>query len=1074
MASEQDKLFARKATEAGLVTKEAVSDCLNIQRRLVEMGLLERPLKEILVEKGYLSEEDAARIDGAKEQVQKVVRLGGYEVLSRLGRGGMGVVYKARQTSVNRIVALKVLPSSLSKDRNYLERFSREAKVAAKLNHPNAVSVLEFGESGGLYYYAMEYVEGANVRTILEREGKIDEREALAIVLQIAQALEHAHSLSIIHRDIKPENMMVMQDGTAKLCDLGLARQTAAEDASLTQSGAVMGTPYYMSPEQARGEKNLDIRTDIYSLGVTLFHMVTGQVPFTGTSIATIMAKHITQEPPLASDVEPQVSLSTSRLIKKMMEKEPRRRHQDPAELIEGINRILSGAPVSIFPRKIAPRRPPLRRESATLPSPAKRAIPVAAFAIAVVILILIVVIVSLSSRGREREISEEASAPPRPSEAETLQPRRAEHLTPPPQREEQPRKQRISEFQERLREIAQFAKDNPTEVAKIAEKYREFIETEYDSDALKKAQGAIESFAAKNFISLQSEVSALSLKGDYRGAIDKVVEFEKIFEKTQSAASAAELKNSLTESMQAVFAAGLKEARELMEKGEFEKSLSALCALVPPAQKEQDELENFSRELKARMESAHKEKLAKINNTRDAFLAEVKKLAALFQFSKALSRCEERLEIEEESEPRSKISDLKRDLEVAASVLERAKESLSKMTGSRIVIRLKKGSPAQGELKKVTPKCIILENESAKRTIPFTKFAQEEFVRLVELTGAKNADTYIALGTFLLLACEDSVAAQKMFEKAKGLGTRDASQLGGKVQSAQLKEKLQEAENLLGGKKYIEAAKAFSLILSGLAGNESLKEYRGQLEQKIELALSESGIRSVFKGKVSLAAGKFTVTYDFSDAKQWEDFSDYVWSEKIEKRESQWVVTDGVLSGRGSEGVLWKGVIKGDVALEVTAKPISPQEACFYLRLCDDGKGAEGRNYSFGFGFKQPIFRYVRKGRQTVAEIVGYEPQENLIAKLKGGKFSYLKSKIPQPTIRGGETYKVRIEREGERLRSFADDSPVADVKDSDLTKGAVSLKVVSSEVHFDDMKITGDFDLTYLAKAIAESRKK
>jgi serine/threonine-protein kinase len=1072
MASEQDKLFARKATESRLVTKEAVSDCLNIQKRLVEMGLLERPLKEILVEKGYLSEEDAARIDGAKEQVQKVVRVGGYEVLSRLGKGQMGRVYKARQISTDRIVALKVLPSSLSKDRNYLERFIREAKAAAKLNHPNVVSALEFGESDGLYYYAMEYVEGANVRTILEQEGKIDEREALAIVFQIAQALEHAHSLSIIHRDIKPENVMVMQDGTAKLCDLGLARE-ATEDSSLTQFGAVLGTPYYISPKQARGEKNLDIRTDIYSLGVTLFHMVTGQVPFTGTSIATIMAKHITEEPPSASAVEPQVSLSTSRLVRKMMEKNPGRRHQNPAELIEEINRIISGASVSVPPRKTAPRRLALRKEAA-LPSPAKRAVPVAAFAIAVVILILIVVIVSLSSRGPGKEFSEEASAPPRPSEVETLQPRRAEHLTPPPLREEQPREQRVSESQERLREIAQFAKDNPSEVVRIAGKYREFIETEYDSDALKKAQGALESLAAKNFISLQSEVSALSLQGDYRGAIDKVVEFEKIFEKTQSALRAAELKNSLTESMQAVFAAGLKEAKELMEKGEFEKSQSAVSALIPPAQKERDELENFSRKLKAKMKSAHKKKLAKINDTRDAFFAEVKKLAALFQFSKALSRCEERLEIEEESEPRSRISDLKRDLEVAASVLERAKESLSKMVGSRIVIRLKKGSPAQGELKEVAAESIILENESAKRSIPFTEFAQEEFVRLVELTGQKNADTYIALGTFLLLACEDSESAQKMFEKAKGLGGGDVSQLGGKVQSAQLKEKLQEAESLLGAKKYIEAAKAFSLILSGLAGTESLKEYREQLEQKIELALSESGVRSVFKGKVSVAAGKFTVTYDFSDAKQLEDFSDYIWSEKIEKRESQWVVTDGVLAGRGAEGVLWKGVIKGDVALEVTAKPISPQEACFYLRLCDDGKGAEGRNYSFGFGFKQPIIRYVRKGRQAVAEIVGYEPQENLIAKLKSGKFSYLKSKIAQPTIRAGETYKVRIEREGERLRSFADDSPVADVKDSDFTKGAVSLKVVSSEVHFDDMKITGDFDPTHLAKAIKEASRR
>jgi serine/threonine-protein kinase len=631
MPTELDKAFAKKAIEAGLLTKETVAECLNIQNRIVEMGLLEKSLKEILLEKRYITEEDAARIEGAKEEVQKVVRVGDYEVLSRLGKGQMGRVYKARQLSTGTIIALKVLPPSLSKDRDYLDRFIREARAASKVSHPNIVSALDFGESEGLHYYAMEFVDGVNVRKILEEEGRIEEYEALTIVLQIASALEHAHSLSMIHRDIKPENIMLTPDGTAKLCDLGLAREVS-EDSSLTQFGTVVGTPYYISPEQARGEKNPDIRSDIYSLGATLFHMVTGRVPFTGTTVATILARQITEEPPFASGVNAQVSPATSRLIRKMMEKNPARRYQNPTELIEEINGILSGVPVSVAPRKIVAPRRATHREVPAPRSAAKKALPLATLAVAAVTILLI--IVSLSSRGPQTGAAtpatvahEAADFSPRATGSGSATPESAVVSVKPSTGSEEVRPVRFSDSEERLREITEFAKENPQEVARIVEKYREFIGTETDPDALKKARGILESLAAKTFISLQSEVAALSVSGDYRGAIGKVEEFEKMFEKTQSAQSAAELKNSLTESLQAVFAGGLKEARQLMEKGEFEKSLAAISALLPPTKKEQKELKAFNGKLKTRMKSAQKEKLAAAESTRDAFFAEVGKL---------------------------------------------------------------------------------------------------------------------------------------------------------------------------------------------------------------------------------------------------------------------------------------------------------------------------------------------------------------------------------------------------------------------------------------------------------------
>ncbi|MBI3831058.1 MAG: protein kinase [Planctomycetes bacterium] len=273
-------------------------------------------------------------------------RIGGYEILSKLGAGAMGAVYKARQPGLDRIVALKVLPPAIAKDAKYIERFQREARASAALNHPNIVQGIDVGrdEDSGLWYFAMEFVDGKSLRSIQKEEGALPERRALEYGRDVARALECAAKHGFVHRDIKPDNVLVPSGGEAKLADLGLAKRTESEDAHLTQSGQAVGTPHYMSPEQARGENDqLDIRSDIYSLGATLFHLVTGKPPFEGPTGAVVMSKHLTEKTPLAHQVSERLSEPCSRLIAKMMHKQKEQRIQSPSELIEQIERVLNG-----------------------------------------------------------------------------------------------------------------------------------------------------------------------------------------------------------------------------------------------------------------------------------------------------------------------------------------------------------------------------------------------------------------------------------------------------------------------------------------------------------------------------------------------------------------------------------------------------------------------------------------------------------------------------------------------------------------------------------------------------------
>lgn len=258
-----------------------------------------------------------------------------YEILRKIGDGGMAFVYQARDKLLNRIVAVKVLRPEFVDDQEFLVKFKREAEAVASLSHPNIVNVYDVGEDGKVHYIVMEYVDGQNLKEIIQEEGRLEEYTALDIAKQIARALSAAHSNGIIHRDIKPHNILISKDGRqVKVADFGIAK--AVSSSTMTNMGSVIGSVHYISPEQAKG-KHLTSNADLYSLGIVLYEMIIGRVPFSGDSPISIALKHINEDIAFTEEDKINIPNSVRTIISKMTQKEPANRYQTAEELIEDI-----------------------------------------------------------------------------------------------------------------------------------------------------------------------------------------------------------------------------------------------------------------------------------------------------------------------------------------------------------------------------------------------------------------------------------------------------------------------------------------------------------------------------------------------------------------------------------------------------------------------------------------------------------------------------------------------------------------------------------------------------------------
>ncbi|HRX85580.1 MAG TPA: serine/threonine-protein kinase [Phycisphaerae bacterium] len=345
MTSQEDTSFGRRVLEQKFCSKEELALCRNRQEELAAKGV-QKTLAEVLIEEGYLTKSQLSRIQHSADDdsmYRPAQQIPGFQILKKLGQGAMATVFQAKQISLDRIVAIKVLPRRMSENREFVDRFYREGRAAARLNHPNIVQAIDVGEAGGYHYFVMEFIDGCTVYDKISDGRPMPEEEAVRIALGTAKALEHAHARGFIHRDVKPKNVMLTKDNVVKLADMGLAREVSDYKIAELEAGRAYGTPYYISPEQIRGEINIDFRADIYSLGATFYHMLVGKVPFEGSTPSTVMHKHL-KEPLVPPDhLNARLSSGVAEVVELMMAKKREDRYPSTKELIIDLEAIAKG-----------------------------------------------------------------------------------------------------------------------------------------------------------------------------------------------------------------------------------------------------------------------------------------------------------------------------------------------------------------------------------------------------------------------------------------------------------------------------------------------------------------------------------------------------------------------------------------------------------------------------------------------------------------------------------------------------------------------------------------------------------
>ncbi|MBA3685196.1 MAG: protein kinase [Planctomycetes bacterium] len=337
---DEDFRYGQLAIEGRLITPDQFDAAMD------KVKSSQKSLPDVLVSEGWVDRQTADRLTKALRRIMRDERakseggmlvkkqIGGYKLIRRIGEGGMGEVYLAEQLTMHRTVALKILHSKWADDEEFRKRFLLEARAAGKLSNVNLIQVYDVGKYQGKYYFSMEYIDGVTVEDLIRHQGALEAEKAIDITLQVSQALKYLATHNIVHRDIKPANMMMTKDEVVKLGDFGFIQSVF--DAELMQEGTTIGTPDYISPEQARGERNLDVRSDIYSLGASLFHMLTGATLYQG-SVSKVMRDHIDTEPPDIDTLRKDVPKELVRILKKMMAKQPIDRYQSPDELIKDL-----------------------------------------------------------------------------------------------------------------------------------------------------------------------------------------------------------------------------------------------------------------------------------------------------------------------------------------------------------------------------------------------------------------------------------------------------------------------------------------------------------------------------------------------------------------------------------------------------------------------------------------------------------------------------------------------------------------------------------------------------------------
>jgi len=1083
-----DVSFAKIAIEQKVATSAQIEEALDLQRKMEVLGVFTKSIAEILMERGILSQALVRAVYRIQGQREGFPGIAGLEFEAKIGHGGMGTVYRARQVALDRTVAVKILAPDLARDRTFVSRFLMEARAVAALNHENIIVGIDVGRTpSGDYYFVMEYVEGETVYEILTREDHLEEKRALRIALQMAHALKHAADHNLVHRDVKPDNIMITRDGVAKLCDLGLAKSTRAR-LRLTHAGSTHGTPHYMSPEQARGREDIDIRSDIYSLGATLYHMLVGEVPFDGESAAVILLKHISEDLPSPRIRRPEVSENACHVLERMMAKRPEDRFQTPQEIIDDLECVLAGeAPKSSRPAPgqssilriptepgAIPAVPEIFRDEPTEPmarsdlTGAGYLQPLVVLTAGVLLLLLAAGVAGgvLQKPGRSPEgppppRTGPSPSPPQPVFNPTVEEEKwaADHLQDALNRAAAhpgDRRGPLAQFLSNLQrfpgtrgafraeeEIMRILAAEDREVDRLLETLEPAVRGRLDAgrpaEARKLAAEAAARFAPLEELGVADRVQGLERLKTLRGRIEEKARArgEALAAETDRLEAAGDLAGALR---------ALEEAAGLGLPEWEARVRPRIASLTERAAREEEE-----RCLRAEAEGCRRYL---------AFLSEVAASLGNRRYDDASARMRDAAADPGLEKFRDRLPPLEGVAADGRVVWKTAMDGLSNLAavGSETLLRLRDGTEVGGYPEVPGPDGRFRvffdpERKGAKASLRVDDLAASEVLDLADLRMGKALERseLVRRGAFLLSegdlegARTDLARAE---QKQKGTDVKGLLMAAGDLRDAAAEAAasrgLEEAGQALARSEWDKARG----ILLGFSG-----EWKGTMVRVLErlridkaLAQSEEAlvrketIESVLFGKVEKAAGgAHRIVYEFETLAPLMDWRIL----RGEAGTGNWtLLPGGEILGNAGAGLRWVGRFAG--AMEVEAEIVVREEGGFaeFLRL----EGAEG-DYAIRLGLGEAphqIFRIARKpGAPDVWTLLDKRPAESL---------------------KKGSAARVAVRASPDRIVLLSDDEVLLDVPEGPAGTGTLSLWANPVRLSFRKIRIECRLDPVWL----------
>jgi len=726
-------------------------------------------------------------------------QLGEFEITELLGRGGMGAVYKARQPSLDRFVAIKVLPRDLSADASFIERFSREARAAAATNHPNIIDVYAIAADRGYHYIAMELVDGESLADMVHREGRLRAERALPVMKQVATALAEAHACGILHRDIKPSNILITSKGLAKVADFGLAKRTGS-DGTITGTGQTIGTPLYFAPEAARGGR-FDVRSDLYSLGGAFYHALAGRPPFQASSAVSLALKHAEAPVPPLAEAAPEAPPALCRIIHRLLRKNPADRYPSANELLAVLERVEARVVTTqaepIQARPGAAHRSLAERLEAKKQQRRKAALVAGGCGLAVVVLVVLVLILPGGDRGAKPQQGAQAITPTPKARVEPRQP------TPPKQA---PRPDAVPE-KKRPKPSPKPKVSKPTPKAKPKA-------TAWEA-AWKEASAKAEAFAAEQrFADAVAQYNALADRFDELAQRQRLNDAILAIQK-QAKEAYREAERTARQLMGAKeFAEARAALRPVVERyGLPEKAEEAKKLLAAIDKTEKDERAAVARAAKEAAEKAEKERReAEKEKRRQAearYAKALRPIEAMLQawdFRRGAAALA-RLRFKEKhlaARAATRRDEAKRMAALKKRMIARINAAKPRLQRSTLLIRGFNCDLVKADDEGITAKPLTGKSEMHE----WGGLSNRSVARLVQLVVDRNsADDWLA-AAFFALACNDAISAEKHFEKARSLGASVERHLGSLAAAAFAK-----AKALIQKRRFSEADAALTTI---------------------------------------------------------------------------------------------------------------------------------------------------------------------------------------------------------------------------------------------------------------------